>query len=65
MLKIRCGADKKDLQKICAGDFRGVLRKLKEMQKKVQVELRLSDREPVHILQDGIRGTRGSGCDGI
>ncbi|KAI3371505.1 hypothetical protein L3Q82_024091 [Scortum barcoo] len=43
MLKILAGADKKDYERICAEhgftDFRGILKKLKEMKKKVEVEL--------------------------
>ncbi|KAE8296494.1 Immunoglobulin superfamily member 22 [Larimichthys crocea] len=43
MLKILAGADKKDYERICAEhgftDFRGILRKLKEMKKKVEVEM--------------------------
>ncbi|KAG2462986.1 IGS22 protein, partial [Polypterus senegalus] len=43
MLKILSGADKKDYEKICAEygftDFRGILKKLKEMKKKVDVEM--------------------------
>ncbi|XP_071359708.1 immunoglobulin superfamily member 22-like isoform X3 [Trachinotus anak] len=43
MLKILAGADKKDYEKICAEygftDFRGILKKLKEMKKKVDVEM--------------------------
>ncbi|KAM9854709.1 immunoglobulin superfamily member 22-like [Aulostomus maculatus] len=48
MLKILAGADKKDYERICAEygftDFRGILRKLKEMKKKVEVEM-------VHVLK--------------
>ncbi|XP_024912103.1 immunoglobulin superfamily member 22 isoform X2 [Cynoglossus semilaevis] len=43
MLKILAGADKKDYERICAEygftDFRGILRRLKEMKKKVDVEM--------------------------
>nr|XP_033491616.1 immunoglobulin superfamily member 22-like isoform X1 [Epinephelus lanceolatus] len=43
MLKILAGADKKDYERICAEhgftDFRGILRKLKEMKKKEEVEM--------------------------
>ncbi|KAM4618625.1 immunoglobulin superfamily member 22-like [Polymixia lowei] len=43
MLKILSGAEKKDYERICAEhgftDFRGILRKLKEMRKKVEVEM--------------------------
>ncbi|XP_029107754.1 immunoglobulin superfamily member 22-like [Scleropages formosus] len=43
MLKILAGADKKDYERICAEygftDFRGILKKLKEMKKKVDVEM--------------------------
>nr|XP_046251316.1 immunoglobulin superfamily member 22-like [Scatophagus argus] len=43
MLKILAGADKKDYERICAEhgftDFRGILKKLKEMKKKVEVEM--------------------------
>ncbi|XP_037623781.1 immunoglobulin superfamily member 22-like [Sebastes umbrosus] len=43
MLKILAGADKKDYEKICAEhgftDFRGILKKLKEMKKKEEVEM--------------------------
>ncbi|XP_026872193.2 immunoglobulin superfamily member 22 isoform X2 [Electrophorus electricus] len=43
MLKILSGADKKDYERICAEygftDFRGILRKLKEMKKKVDVDM--------------------------
>uniref|UniRef100_A0A4W4HKI3 Immunoglobulin superfamily member 22 n=1 Tax=Electrophorus electricus TaxID=8005 RepID=A0A4W4HKI3_ELEEL len=43
MLKILSGADKKDYERICAEygftDFRGILRKLKEMKKKVDVDV--------------------------
>ncbi|XP_056138393.1 immunoglobulin superfamily member 22-like [Lampris incognitus] len=43
MLKILSAADKKDYERICAEhgftDFRGILRKLKEMKKKVEVEM--------------------------
>uniref|UniRef100_A0AAV2L5S0 Ig-like domain-containing protein n=1 Tax=Knipowitschia caucasica TaxID=637954 RepID=A0AAV2L5S0_KNICA len=42
MLKILLGAQKKDYEKICAEygftDFRGILKKLKEMKRKVEVE---------------------------
>ncbi|XP_053175920.1 immunoglobulin superfamily member 22-like [Scomber japonicus] len=48
MLKILAGADKKDYERICAEhgftDFRGILKKLKEMKKKVEVEM-------VHVLK--------------
>ncbi|KAK7891736.1 hypothetical protein WMY93_023699 [Mugilogobius chulae] len=48
MLKILSGADKKDYERICAEhgftDFRGILKKLKEMKKKVEVEM-------VHVLK--------------
>ncbi|KAG7324364.1 hypothetical protein KOW79_012380 [Hemibagrus wyckioides] len=43
MLKILSGADKKDYERICAEygftDFRGILKKLKEMKKNVDVEM--------------------------
>ncbi|XP_034735487.1 immunoglobulin superfamily member 22-like isoform X2 [Etheostoma cragini] len=43
MLKILAGADKKDYERICAEhgftDFRGILKKLKEMKKQVEVEM--------------------------
>ncbi|KAM8752242.1 immunoglobulin superfamily member 22-like [Acanthopagrus schlegelii] len=43
MLKILAGADRKDYERICAEhgftDFRGILKKLKEMKKKVEVEM--------------------------
>ncbi|XP_030646476.1 immunoglobulin superfamily member 22-like [Chanos chanos] len=43
MLRILSGADKKDYERICAEhgftDFRGILKKLKEMKKKVDVEM--------------------------
>ncbi|XP_022527837.2 immunoglobulin superfamily member 22 [Astyanax mexicanus] len=43
MLKILAGAEKKDYERICAEygftDFRGILKKLKEMKKKVDVEM--------------------------
>ncbi|XP_061772633.1 immunoglobulin superfamily member 22-like [Nerophis ophidion] len=43
MLKILSGAEKKDYERICAQygftDFRGILKRLKEMKKKVQVEV--------------------------
>ncbi|KAL7858382.1 hypothetical protein AOLI_G00184840 [Acnodon oligacanthus] len=43
MLKILSGADKKDYERICAEygftDFRGILRKLKEMKKKEEVDM--------------------------
>ncbi|KAM7396477.1 hypothetical protein PAMP_019513 [Pampus punctatissimus] len=43
MLKILSGADKKDYERICTEhgftDFRGILKKLKEMKKKVEVEM--------------------------
>ncbi|XP_059191658.1 immunoglobulin superfamily member 22-like [Centropristis striata] len=43
MLKILAGADKKDYERICAEhgftDFRGILKKLKEMRKKEEVEM--------------------------
>lgn len=43
MLKILAGADKKDYERICAEygftDFRGILKKLKEMKKNVDVEV--------------------------
>ncbi|XP_066557228.1 immunoglobulin superfamily member 22-like [Amia ocellicauda] len=43
MLKILSGADKKDYERICAEhgftDFRGILKRLKEMKKKVDVEM--------------------------
>ncbi|CAL9697301.1 unnamed protein product [Knipowitschia caucasica] len=48
MLKILLGAQKKDYEKICAEygftDFRGILKKLKEMKRKVEVEM-------VHVLK--------------
>lgn len=63
MLKILAGADKKDYERICAEygftDFRGILKKLKEMKKKVEVEVGLSCTELVHIAQDHI-GKKGS-----
>lgn len=44
MLKILAGAEKKDYERICAEygftDFRGILKKLKEMKKKEDVEVR-------------------------
>lgn len=62
MLKILSGAEKKDYERICAEygftDFRGILKKLKEMKKKVEVEVGLSYRELVHIPQDHIRRKR-------
>lgn len=62
MLKILAGADKKDYERICAEhgftDFRGILKKLKEMKKKVEVEVGLSHSEPVHIPQDHVRKKR-------
>ena len=62
MLKILAGADKRDYERICAEhgftDFRGILKKLKEMKKKVEVEVGLSYREVVHVLQDHIRKKR-------
>lgn len=62
MLKILAGADKKDYERICAEhgftDFRGILKKLKEMKKKVEVEVGLSYRELVHIAQDQIKMKR-------
>lgn len=62
MLKILAGADKKDYERICAEygftDFRGILKKLKEMKKKVEVEVGLSYRELVHIVQDQIKMKR-------
>lgn len=62
MLKILAGADKKDYERICAEngftDFRGILKKLKEMKKKVEVEVGLSHSELVHITQDHIRKKR-------
>lgn len=43
MLKILSGAEKKDYERICAEygftDFRGILKKLKEMKRKVEVEM--------------------------
>lgn len=43
MLKILSGADKRDYERICAEygftDFRGILKKLKEMKKNVDVEV--------------------------
>nr|XP_057932598.1 immunoglobulin superfamily member 22-like [Doryrhamphus excisus] len=43
MLKILSGAEKKDYERICAEygftDFRGILKKLKELRKKVEVEV--------------------------
>ncbi|KAI5626876.1 immunoglobulin-like and fibronectin type III domain-containing protein 1 [Silurus asotus] len=43
MLKILAGADKKDYERICAEycftDFRGILKKLKEMKRNVDVEM--------------------------
>ncbi|XP_047452409.1 immunoglobulin superfamily member 22-like isoform X2 [Mugil cephalus] len=43
MLKILAGADKRDYERICAEnsftDFRGILKKLKEMKKKEEVEM--------------------------
>uniref|UniRef100_A0A8D3A9S6 Immunoglobulin superfamily member 22 n=1 Tax=Scophthalmus maximus TaxID=52904 RepID=A0A8D3A9S6_SCOMX len=43
MLTILAGADRKDYERICAEhgftDFRGILKKLKEMKKKVEVEM--------------------------
>lgn len=57
MLKILAGADKKDYERICAEhgftDFRGILRKLKEMKKKVEVEVGLS-----HVAQEHMRKKR-------
>lgn len=45
MLKILSGAQRKDYERICAEygftDFRGILKKLKEMKKKVDVEVLL------------------------
>lgn len=45
MLKIRAGADKKDWGGICAkygfSNIRGILKKFKEMKKKVEVEVDL------------------------
>lgn len=62
MLKILAGADKKDYEKICAEhgftDFRGILKKLKEMKKKEEVEVGLSYRELVHVPQDHISKKR-------
>lgn len=59
MLKILSGADKKDYERICAEhgftDFRGILKKLKEMKKKEEVEVGLSHRELVHIARDQMR----------
>lgn len=56
MLKILAGADRKDYERICAEhgftDFRGILKKLKEMKKKVEVEVGLSHTELVHVAQD-------------
>lgn len=58
MLKILAGADKKDYERICAEngftDFRGILKKLKEMKKKEEVEVGMSFRELVHMSQDHI-----------
>lgn len=55
MLKILAGADKKDYERICAEhgftDFRGILKKLKEMKKKEEVEVGLSYHELVVIPQ--------------
>lgn len=66
MLKILAGADKKDYERICAEynftDFRGILKKLKEMKKKVEVEVGLSYRKLVHIAQDHIREKRSEIC---
>lgn len=46
VLKILAGADKKDHERICAEhcftDFRGILKKLEEMKKEVEVEVGLS-----------------------
>uniref|UniRef100_A0A8C9UYQ5 Immunoglobulin superfamily member 22 n=1 Tax=Scleropages formosus TaxID=113540 RepID=A0A8C9UYQ5_SCLFO len=50
MLKILAGADKKDYERICAEygftDFRGILKKLKEMKKKVDVEVNVTNIAP-------------------
>lgn len=62
MLKILAGADKKDYERICAEhgftDFRGILKKLKEMKKKVEVEVSLSNRELVHAPQNHLKNRR-------
>ena len=59
MLKILDGADNKDYERICSEygstDFRGILKKLKEMKEKVEVEVGLSHRERVHTPQNDIR----------
>lgn len=59
MLKILAGADRKDYERICAEhgftDFRGILKKLKEMKKKVEVEVGLSHTALVHVAQDHTR----------
>ena len=58
MLKILSGAEKKDYEKICAEhgftDFRGILKKLKEMKKKVEVEVGLF----THVTVNGIQYNR-------
>lgn len=59
MLKILAGADKKDYERICAEygftDFRGILKKLKEMKKKVEVEVGLSCKELVYVPHNHMR----------
>lgn len=59
MLKILAGADKKDYERICAEygftDFRGILKKLKGMKKKEEVEVGLSRTELVYVLHHHIR----------
>lgn len=62
ILKILAGADKKDYERICAesgfSDFRGIPKKLKELKKKVEVEVGLSCTKPVRMLEDHI-GKKG------
>lgn len=60
MLTILAGADRKDYERICAEhgftDFRGILKKLKEMKKKVEVEVGLSHSRVCFLMpQDHIR----------
>ncbi|KAG7268663.1 hypothetical protein CRUP_018374, partial [Coryphaenoides rupestris] len=59
MLRILSGADKKDYEKLCAEhgftDFRGILRKLKEMKKRVDVEL-VRVLKPLENITGKVRG---------
>ena len=63
MLKILEGADRKDYERICAEhgftDFRGILKKLKEMKKKEDVEVGKPVVTVVTTLTAAVLGVRG------